>query len=152
MVEVRVVDAGVTRELRRAVLRPHWAPGARMPGDDADGARHLAAFDGGEVVGACVLLPRPYPLRPDVSGAWQLRGMAVAPERQRAGIGATLVAAAVAELRTAGAALVWCDARTSAVEFYRRHGFAVEGRQFRHAETGIPHLRMWRTIGPEGGT
>jgi len=142
-----VVPAAATSELRRAVLRPQWEPGRRMPGDDDPAALHLALQDGADVVGACVLLPRAYPLHPERPGAWQLRGMAVHPARQRQGIGGRLVIGALEVLRAHGARLVWCDARISAVPFYRQHGFATEGPEFHHEETGIPHLRMWRDPG-----
>jgi GNAT superfamily N-acetyltransferase len=146
-VRILAVPAATTRELRRAVLRPQWEPGRPMAGDDDPAAVHVAALDGADVLGACVLLPRAYPPHPERPGSWQLRGMAVAPARQRAGVGGRLLAGALALVRERGAALVWCDARVTAAPFYRRHGFAGEGPEFRHAETGLPHLRMWRDLG-----
>jgi predicted GNAT family N-acyltransferase len=108
---------------------------------------HLAAVDeDGRVVGACVLLPRPYPLRPEEDGAWQLRGMATAPELRGQGIGAAVVAQALIEVGTRGGRLLWCEARTGAVAFYRRHGFVVDGPEFEHAETGIAHFHMSRAV------
>ena len=144
--QVQVVDGAATRELRRAVLRPNWPVGSAMHGDDNPDAVHLAVLDDGQVVSTCLVLPRPYPLRPDEPGAWQLRGMATKPERQGQGLGARLVAAAVAEVRRRGGRLIWCDARTTAVAFYRQHGFVSEGAEFLHAESGIPHFRMWRNL------
>ncbi len=146
-IEVAVVDGAATRELRRAVLRPGWPVGSPMHGDDNPDAVHLAALDeDGAVVGSCVVLPRACTLRPDEPGGWQLRGMATAPELQGQGIGSRLVAAALEEIRHRGGGLVWCDARTDAVGFYQRNGFAAEGAEFRHAESGIPHYRMWRIL------
>jgi ribosomal protein S18 acetylase RimI-like enzyme len=141
-----VVDASATRELRRALLRPQWAPGTLLPGDGDPAAVHLAVYDAGELVGCCVLQPRPYPPRPDGPQAWQLRGMAVAVHRQRQGVGGAVLDAAVAELQRRGARIVWCDARTTAAGFYRRHGFTGDGPEFEHAETGLPHRRMWREL------
>ena len=131
------------------MLRPGWPVGSPMHGDDNPDAIHLAAVDDdGRVVGAVLVLPRAYPLRPDAPGAWQLRGMATAPERRGQGIGAAMVAAAVEQVARHGGRLVWCDARTGAVGFYRQHGFEPEGAEFEHAETGIPHYRMWRILEP----
>lgn len=143
---IELVDASATRELRRAVLRPGWPVGSPMHGDDNPDAVHLAAFDGDRVVGSVLVLPRPYPLRPQLAGDWQLRGMATAPDLQGQGIGGRLVAAALDEIRRRGGNIVWCDARTSAVSFYERHGFVSEGEEFLHAESGIPHYRMWRNV------
>lgn len=146
---IEVVDRGATRELRRAVLRPGWPVGSPMHGDDNPDAVHLAALDDdGRVVGSVLVLPRNYPLRPEVTGAWQLRGMATTPERQGQGIGGRLLAAAIEQVSRRGGRLLWCEARTSAVGFYRQHGFVAEGEEFLHAESGIPHYRMWRMLEP----
>jgi GNAT superfamily N-acetyltransferase len=151
-VRVTVTDGPATRELRRAVLRPSWPAGSPMHGDDNPAAVHLAAFDdNGTLVGACLVLPNAYPLRPDAPHAWQLRGMATTPGRRGNGIGGLVVAAAVAETRRRYGLLVWCDARTAAVEFYRRNGFTPAGEEFSHHETGAPHYRMWRDLGAEAG-
>jgi predicted GNAT family N-acyltransferase len=141
-----VVDGRVTRELRRAVLRPGWTPGSPMHGDDDPEAVHIAVFDGDVVVGSAVVLPRPYPLQPARPDAWQLRGMATAADRRGEGIGGRLVAAALDQIRQRGGRLVWCDARTTAVSFYERHGFVTEGEEFQHLESGVPHYRMWRDV------
>jgi GNAT superfamily N-acetyltransferase len=144
---VEVVEATVTRELRRAVLRPTWRVGAPMPGDDEPAAVHLAARgEDATVVGACVLLPRPYPNRVDGACAWQLRGMATAAAARGRGAGTLLIAAAVGEVRARGGRLLWCEARARAVAFYGRNGFRDEGELFLHPETGTPHQLMWREL------
>jgi GNAT superfamily N-acetyltransferase len=117
-----------------------------MHGDDDPGAVHLAALDDGTVVGACVLLPATYPLRPEVAGSWQLRGMATVAARRNEGIGALLLTAAVGEVRARGGRLLWCQARDSAIRFYARHGFLGEGEHFVQAETGIMHQLMYREL------
>lgn len=144
---VGVVDAPVTADLRRRVLRPGWAPGSAMPGDAAPGAVHIAAFDeDGAVVGACLIAPALCPGRGPRPGSWQLRGMATEPDRRGQGVGAAVLAAAVRHVAGHGARLVWCNAREGAVAFYARHGFAPEGEPFVTPETGVPHLRMWREL------
>jgi GNAT superfamily N-acetyltransferase len=146
-VRVIGVDAATTRALRRAVLRPGWPRGAAMHGDDNADAVHLAALDDDDaVIGGCLVLPRAYPLRPERPHAWQLRGMAVTSDRQGRGVGGQVLAAAVTEVRARGGRLIWCEARSSAVPFYRQHGFEVEGPEYDHAESGLPHRRMWRAL------
>lgn len=144
--EIRLVDGARTQELRRAVLRPNWPIGSPMHGDENPDAIHVAAFEGSELVGCCLILPRPYPARPDEPGAWQLRGMATVPHRQGQGIGTAVVLAALEQATKRAGRLIWCDARTTAVPFYQARGFAPEGVEFLHAESGIPHYRMWRMI------
>ena len=141
-------DAAATRALRRAVLRPSWPPDAVMHGDDASDAIHLAAYtDTGELVGACLLLPRPYRARPALTDTWQLRGMVTAEGFRSRGIGAAVLAAAVDAASGRGGRLVWCEARTSAMNFYRQHGFTVDGPEYLHSETAIPHHLMSRPLG-----
>jgi predicted GNAT family N-acyltransferase len=147
---VRVVDAAATRELRRTVLRPTWPPESAMHGDENADAVHVAAYDDDALVGACLILPRPYPVRPEQERAWQLRGMATTPERQGHGIGGLVLTAALAEVLRRRGRLIWCDARTSAVRFYAQHGFTAEGPEFIHTESGIPHYRMWRRLDLRG--
>lgn len=144
---VRVVTGADTRELRRQVLRPSWPPGSVMHGDDDPAAVHIAALDDdGAVVGACLLLDRPYPNRPGRSGTWQLRGMATAAGRRGRGIGTAVLAGALGELAARSANLVWCEARVSAVDFYAQHGFVADGAAYLHAETQIPHRLMYRLL------
>jgi predicted GNAT family N-acyltransferase len=145
--EIRIVDGAATKDLRRAVLRPTWPVGSPMHGDENPDAVHFAAVeDDGAIVGTCLILPRPFPPRPEQTGAWQLRGMATAPGRRSQGIGARIMAAALTEAKRRGGRLIWCDARTTAVPFYRAQGFVAEGEEFLHEESGIPHYQMWRMI------
>ena len=89
-IEIRPVPASQVYALRLSVLRPGRAPEeAVFEGDDDPGALHLAAFAGSNIVGVASIYRRPFPLTgaPSTWGeAWQLRGMAVAPEHQRGGL------------------------------------------------------------------
>jgi predicted GNAT family N-acyltransferase len=145
-------DAATTRALRRAVLRPTWPADAVMHGDDNPHAIHLAAYKNEELVAACLILPQPFPPRPEEQNAWQLRGMATVPRYRSDGIGAQLLAQAVdvAELR--GGRLLWCEARTTAMRFYAKHGFTVVGSEYLHSESHIPHHLMVRSITAKVGT
>lgn len=165
MIRIEQVDATRTSELRRAVLRPGWPPGSVMPGDSEPGVLHLAALDDEEPVSACVLFPKPYPARPDLPGAWQLRGMASAESVRGTGIGARVIERGAHLVRERGGRLVWCHARVPALRFYQRCGFVVDSDEFVPAETGIPHRMLYlelngaptssfdagRTEGPTGG-
>lgn len=141
--DVGVVDEARTRELRRAVLRPGLGPHDPLPGDELSDGVHLAALDGDVVVGTCFVYPDPCPWLPDVAGAWHLRQMATAPARRGEGIGAAVLAAAVRHVRSAGAPLLWCNARETAVGFYAARGFRGHGDIFTDTRHPIPHLRMW---------
>lgn len=136
---VRDVAAGATHDLRRRVLRGgDRAADVHFPEDDRPEAFHLGAVDGrGRVVGVATWAAVPTERRPGWR-AWRLRGMAVEPDLQGAGVGSLLLAAAVERLRGLGAEVAWADGRDTALAFYERHGWAVEGEGYRTA-TGIPH-------------
>ena len=139
------VEAARTTDLRRAVLRPRWAPGTPMHGDDLPDAVHIGAVDDGAVVGACVLRAAPYP-HGDEPGAWQLRGMATADGRRGQGIGAAVLDAAAKAVRARGGTFLWCKAREVAVPFYERNGFTVGSERYIEPETELPHHDMFRRL------
>ena len=136
--DVVEVDAVRTHELRRAVLRG-GRPDAevRYPEDDLAATFHLAVEDEGALVAVSTWAPVAAAHRPGAP-AWRLRGMAVDPARQGSGVGSLLLGAAVERLSAAGAEVVWADGRDSALPFYERHGWRVEGDGFVTAG-GIPH-------------
>jgi GNAT superfamily N-acetyltransferase len=147
-VYVRDVTAAEAYPLRRRVLRPGFEESVIVfEGDAVPGAFHLGAFEaeaGGEPVGIATFFPSP---RGSVADAWQLRGMAVAPEVQGRGVGAALLAAGVARVGALGAPLLWANGRDSALGFYERHGWKVVGDGFTYGPADLPHhiveLPLW---------
>lgn len=139
-IEVGLVSATDVRDLRLRVLRPgRPAKDAEWEGDTDPDTRHFAARHDGRIVGVATVLRKPCP---DGDPQWQLRGMAVAPEWQGQRIGARLLAALEAEIGEP----LWCNARSTAVEFYRKAGWREVGEPFDIAGVG-PHKRMTRYLG-----
>ena len=66
--------------------------------------------------------------------------MAVDPSRQRTGVGAQVLAEAVAAARAVVAPLMWAYGRSAAIGFYQRHGWRVAGEEFNASDTGLPHF------------
>jgi GNAT superfamily N-acetyltransferase len=144
--EVRVITAGETLPLRQTVLRPGRSlAAAQFSGDDAPATRHFGAFRDGRLVGTASLFLAELPEQTGLA-AWQLRGMATAPEARGMGFGRALVFACVAFARENGARLLWCNARTPAVGFYRKLGFETLGGEFEIPGVG-PHFRMRLRLG-----
>jgi GNAT superfamily N-acetyltransferase len=135
--------------LRHAVLRPGYPDEASRYADD-EVAVHIGAWDGEQLVGCATVFAEPWPggsggLGPPAEPAsWRLRGMAVAPERQGSGVGAQVLAAAVAAAEAAGAPMLWANARSTALGFYRRNGWQIAGEEFITADTGLPHVPITR--------
>ena len=130
---VEEVDLGATYDLRRRVLFVEPRP-VQIPGDELPETFHLGAFDGDALVGVVTLVSTDH--------GYQLRGMAVDPDRQRSGAGRRLVEAAAARLRAAGVTRMWCNARDTAIPFYERLGFRISGAGFLHEPSGLPHHPM----------
>lgn len=150
-VEVRRVAAEVTFELRQRVLRPHQTVAdMALPGDDDADTGHFAALTPtGQVVGTASVRREPPPWDVDASPAWRLRGMATEEEWRGRGVGAGVLAAVVHHIAAHGGGLLWCNARTPAVRFYRRAGFTTIGEPWEDPLIG-PHVAMQRQVPPSG--
>jgi GNAT superfamily N-acetyltransferase len=132
------------RPLRWTYLRPGMPKGGSIY-DQAPDAFHVGVFAAETLVGSVSLLLE------DQSGGvtpgvWRLRGMITHPDWRGREVGARALALAFDELDRRGASLVWCDGRTSALAFYRRHGFSPVGAEFETPGTG-PHYRLIRPLG-----
>lgn len=146
-IEVRVITAAETWPLRLQVLRPGYPPvAAQFPGDDLPDTRHFGAFlkNSNQLVGIASLFLAEMPQRSECR-ALQLRGMATTPEVRGRGFGHALVSACVAFARDSGMDLLWCNARTGAVGFYRKLNWEIVGEEFEIPDVG-PHFLMWRRI------
>jgi len=144
MAELTVVEisASDTYPLRLEVLRNDTP--SRDLGFDVDelpGTIHLGVHDGARLVAISTWAPRPH----RGEAAIQLRGMATLPELQGTGVGAMLLEAGC---RRAGevAPVVWARARDTALEFYLRHGFTIDGEGFVDESTGKPHHVIVRRL------
>lgn len=136
--EIRRADVSEILPLRRAVLRPGYPDEASDYPEDAH-AVHIGAWDDGQLVGCATVFADPWPGPPPEPNAWRLRGMAVDPSRQGSGVGALVLAEAVAAARAAGAPLIWANGRSTAIGFYERYGWRVAGEEFDASDTGLPH-------------
>ena len=149
-IEILEVDVGTVRPLRTRVLRPNYEEGVLLEydGDDRQDAHHFAAVETDEesIVGVVSYLPESIPVD-DESAGIRLRGMAVAAQRRRTGIGSHLLSTTLPRvaLHKPGLSRVWAAARTSVTEFYARHGFKPVGSRFEIPDAG-PHQRMIRDL------
>jgi hypothetical protein len=109
VLSVGEITAAETLDLRGRVLRGGGGHDG-FPEDHLPGTFHVGALDGADVVGVATFVPRE-------DGAWQLRGMAVEPDRHGEGIGLAILDYGVARLRAAGARLAWANGRDTALGF-----------------------------------
>ena len=135
------VAPGATHGLRRAVLRDGREDAVVVfEGDDEWETVHLAAVEPDQrIVGVVTFLERACPVRPGVFPVRQLRGMAVATDRQGSGLGAQLLAAGLDRCRSEGVDLVWAHARVAALDFYLANGFTSESDVYVFGDVNLPH-------------
>lgn len=119
--------------LRHAVLRPgkHMAA-AQWDRDDE--STHIGAWAGDDLVGCATVT--------EEDEWWRLRGMAVDPVHQGAGIGRAVLEAAIQAVREAGGTEIRANARTAALPFYEAMGFTTVGEEFVTVATGLPHKKI----------
>ena len=141
-VKVRTAKPAEVIDLRHAVLRaglPRQT--AVFAGDDDPAALHWVAEEDGAIVGCATLHLNQW----EHQAAWQLRGMAVDPARQRCGIGAALLDAIDRFVSTSPSKLLWCNARVSAAKFYEKHGWRIVSDVFEIPIAG-PHVKMIKDL------
>jgi GNAT superfamily N-acetyltransferase len=124
--------------LRWAVLRTGMPrETAVYPEDALADVFHVAVYDDADVVKGCVTF-FPDPLPGESALAYRFRGMGSAPEVRGRGFGAAALDAGLREAAARGAALGWCNGRTSATGFYEHMGFTAVGEEFTIQPSG-PH-------------
>ncbi|MDH6307866.1 putative GNAT family N-acyltransferase [Dysgonomonas sp. PFB1-18] len=99
----------------------------------------LAAYFPGsdQMVGCCILTP--------ISEVTiQLRQMAVDDFYQGKGLGSELLQYSEQVATERNFEYLYLHARKVAVDFYRKHGYTIEGDQF--TEVGIPHYEMIKRL------
>jgi GNAT superfamily N-acetyltransferase len=139
IVEIAAAD---TYPLRLEVLRNDTpSQEVAFDVDDLAGTFHLGVHDGSRLVAVSTWTPQPH----GDEAAVRLRGMATLPVMQGRGIGAILLEAGCARAATV-APLVWARARDTALDFYLRHGFTVDGEGFVDESTGKPHHVITRRL------
>ena len=141
---IRRVSTEEIRSLRHRILRPGQSfEDTLYPGDDLSDTVHLGAFDGERLVGIASLYREDRADGP--TGGWRLRGMATDADVRGTGFGAALLDGGVEHVTASGGAELWCNARLSAVGFYRRAGFEVMSEEFDVPRIG-PHVVMARRL------
>lgn len=151
---IRAISAAETRPIRSQILRPGTPPEQLVyPGDDAPEAFHAGAFQDGQLVGIATIYAEPPPdvyrnTLPD-GEAFRLRGMATLPSVRGQGLGRQVLEACFDHVRAHGARLLWCNARSGALDFYRTLGLRTIGPEFDIPGIG-PHYVMWIDLDPKG--
>ncbi len=136
---IRVADWNADRDPLRAVREAVFVAEQKVPlelewdGEDARCVHVIAETNDGVAIGTGRLLPDGHIGRMAVLQAWR-----------RQGVGSALLANLVGLAKQAGYGTARLHAQSYVMDFYRKHGFNVEGEEF--MEAGIPHRHMTRVL------
>lgn len=124
--------------VRHKVLWPHMQIDFCRVDDDDEGQHFGVKMDGNVVVCVASLFTE--------SGGKivRLRKFATLAEYQGKGIGSLVLQHLVTYSKEKGATLFWFDARESAIQFYGKFGFSVEGERF--YKRNVPYFRMSQSL------
>lgn len=142
--QIRKISAAETYHLRQTVLRPGYPPeNSRYPLDHDRHTEHFGAFLNDELVGVATVFPEQMPGQ-NFKNAWRLRGMAVAENLRGRGIGKKLLQVCLDSVKNQNGDALWCNGRTTALEFYRSVGFETVGAEFDVPESGAHYVMLAR--------
>ncbi len=143
MIKVEIVDLHSIIPIRHEVLRQGKPIETCYFNEDTTLLNvHFGAFQVNTLVGIASIYQQGCPGLDCGDPTWQLRGMAVLPEFQGQSIGSALVQGILYYLKQQSEHfLLWCNARKTAVAFYKRLRFSVISGEFDIPSVG-PHYRM----------
>jgi GNAT superfamily N-acetyltransferase len=120
-----------------ALLEPIGVPAHYIVPEKEKGDFFIAAFEGNEMIGCCVLTPKE-------NSTMQLRQMAVHPRHQGKGTGAAIIEFAEKTAKLNGFGILMMHARNPVIDFYKKCGYEISGEEF--FEVGIGHHKMLKRL------
>ena len=142
---IRKLDQESMIPLRHMVLRKNQPiETCYYPEDLDDGVFHLGAMQGEQVIAIASFYPQSCPSI-NATSAYRLRGMASHPDWRGKGVALQLLQSGINECKSLAADLLWFNARTEAVGFYKRLNFDIKGEEFDIPQIG-PHYLMYRHL------
>ena|SRR5471030_525850 len=142
---IRFIEVDELLPIRKEVLRPCklTLDECRYPTDKVSGAFHLGCYLQGKLV--CIASFHPQSYRDFRGEGFQLRGMATLENYRIRGLGNHLLNFAIVYLRGQHVNYLWCNARKTALQFYKNTGFEVISPEFDVPDIG-PHYVLYVKI------
>ncbi len=142
---VKTIEAQMTYAIRHSVLRPHQRlDDCKYDTDEKEHSFHIGAFDKGKLVTIASFCIEQYDGF-DYSNQYRLRAMATISDYRNRGIGRQVVAFGEDILRKRHVPIIWCKARTSALNYYKKLGFTTYGTSFDYPGIG-EHIIMYKEL------
>ena len=142
---IQEITATRTYPVRQLVLRAGKPiESCHFVGDELPSTHHFGYFTANQLLGVISLFEAENVTFSEQK-SFQIRGMAVLESHQKKGIGEALVREAETFCKKQKTTLIWFNARTSAVGFYKKMGYEIVGSEFEIKEVG-PHFLMYKKI------
>ncbi len=145
MLDIKVIQAEQTYEIRHKVLRPNQTlEDCQFPGDHDHGTFHLGAYKGDKLISIASFYQENHP---DIEGnvQFRLRGMATLEEYRKEKAGSRLLISAEDMLKKQHTDSWWCNARVGVADYYKKLGLREHGEVFDLPPIG-PHIVMYKTL------
>ena len=113
-------------------------------GDDLVSTTHFGIYENDKLVGVASLFNQNHDYFSEQT-QMQLRGMAVLESHQKMGLGEKLLSHCETFLKKEKKALLWFNARSSAVPFYEKQDYQKSGDSFEILDIGT-HFVMYKKI------
>lgn len=143
LVVVKQIEAEETYDIRKEELRKNMSLSHVMAGDDLSDTIHLGVFSNNDL--ACIGSFMKAVNQQFDGEQYQLRGMATHTSFQGRGYAKMLLEEAESMLKERNVEILWCNARTSALGFYKKLGYKVVGEEFVVDQIG-PHFVMYKKL------
>lgn len=148
IITVKNIEVEAVYPLRSQVLRPGQPiKSCSYEEDSRVGVFHLGIYQNSKLVGIGSFYPENHEYlcdRTSVATGWRLRGMATVPDVRGQGLGTQLLQQGLKECQSRGASVLWCNARTNAVDFYRKLNFDIKGEEFMIENIGLHYLMYYQ--------
>jgi ribosomal protein S18 acetylase RimI-like enzyme len=145
MTLIKEISAQETFIVRHPVLRKAKPlESCAFDGDNLETTHHFGLFENSNLTGIISLFIKTNPIFAENS-QFQIRGMAIVESHQKKGFGEALVKHCEEYCISNQTDLIWFNARTAAVGFYKKMGYKVEGNPFDIPEVG-EHYLMYKKL------
>lgn len=143
--EIKKITAFETIMVRHPVLRPgRPIESCHFDGDDLPTTSHFGLFFEGHLVGIISSFEAKNNLFSE-ENQFQIRGMAVLEQFQKKGFGEALLNYCENEIRMTNGDLIWFNARETALGFYKKSKYEINGGQFEIPDVG-PHYVLFKKL------
>lgn len=145
MIQIKEIPSKETYIVRQPVLRKGKPiDSCIFEGDDLQTTHHFGIFDNKNLTGIISLFSKTNPIFAEQNQA-QIRGMAVLETHQKKGFGETLVKHFETYCNENKVDLIWFNARTAAVGFYKKMEYQTLGGPFDIKNVG-EHYLMYKKL------